>query len=163
MLDAKIQDALNKHLDAESFSSYLYLSLSAYFESPSLRGMAKWMRMQVQEENVHVMKFFDFIIERGGTIALAQIDAPQPEWSSPLAAVEAAYQHECKVTGLINDLVNLAVSAKANATNVFLQWFVTEQIEEESSVQQIVERLRLVGDSGPALLMVDRELGGRTP
>ncbi|MEE9296708.1 MAG: ferritin [Phycisphaerae bacterium] len=162
MLDAKIQGAFNKHLNAEFFSSYLYLSMSAYFESQSLRGMAKWMRMQAREENVHAMKFFNFIIERKGTIALTQIDAPPLEWSSPAAAVQAAYEHECEITGLINDLVNLAVSAKDHATNAFLQWFVTEQVEEESSVQEIVERLRLVGDSGPALLMVDRELGGRT-
>jgi len=163
MLNHKIQDGFNKQLNAELFSSYLYLSMAAYFESLNLRGMANWMRIQAEEENTHAMKFFDFINERGGKVVLAQIDAPPVEWSSPGAAFEAAYQHECKVTGLINELVDLALREKDHAANAFLQWFVTEQVEEEASVLEITEQLKLAGGQGAMLFMLDRELGQRTP
>lgn len=161
MLNAKIEEVLNQQINAELFSSYLYLSMSAYFESQNLKGMANWMRIQAQEENAHAMKLFDFINERGGRVTLAKIEAPQVEWASPLAAFQGAYEHECKISGLINGLVDLAFSEKDHATNAFLQWFVTEQVEEEASVLEIAEKLKLAGDQGGMLFMLDRELEQR--
>ena len=163
MMNQKIQDALNWQLNAELFASYLYLSMAAYFESQNLKGMAHWMQVQAQEENMHAMKFFDFINERAGRVVLAQIEAPKTEWSAPLEAFEDACQHESKVTGLINDLVDLSLSEKDHAANTFLQWFVTEQVEEEASTQEIRDKLKLAGDSPVALFMIDQQLGQRTP
>ena len=161
MMNSKIQDSFNEQLNAELYSSYLYLSMAAYFGSQNLKGMAHWMRMQGEEENIHAMKFFDFINERGGEVILTQIDAPRTEWSSPLDAFGDAYEHECKVTGLINDLVDLALRERDHAANTFLQWFVTEQVEEEAAAQEIRDKLKLIGDSPVALFMIDRELGQR--
>ena len=163
MLSSKIQDAFNDQINAELFSSYLYLSMSAYFESQNLKGMASWMQVQAQEEHAHAMKFFDFIHERGGKVVLAKLDAPKVEWSSPLQAFEEAYKHECMISGRINDLVNLAINEKDHAANVFLQWFVTEQVEEEATAQEIRDKLRLVSGNPVALFMIDQELAGRTP
>ena len=161
MLDPKIEEAFNKQINAELFSAYLYLAMVAYFESRNLKGMANWMRMQAQEENLHAMKFFDFINERGGRVTLTEIASPQVEWASPAAAFQAAYEHECKVSGLINELVDLALGEKDHAANAFLQWFVTEQVEEESTVHEIAEQLKLAGNQGGMLFMLDRELGQR--
>jgi len=162
-MNSKIRDAFNKQINAELYSSYLYLSMSAYFESKSLVGMAHWMRIQAQEELQHVMRFFDFINQRGGRVLLSHVDGPETEWDSPLAAFRNAYEHECKVSGLINELVDLALAEKDHAANAFLQWFVTEQVEEEATAQGIVDQLEVIGDSGGPLLMLDRELGSRTP
>ena len=161
MLNNKIQDAFNKQLNAELFSSYLYLSMSAYFESQNLKGMASWMRIQAQEELQHAIKFLDFINERGGRALLTTVEGPKTEWSSPLDAFEDTYKHECHVTGLINELVDLAISEKDHAANAFLQWFVTEQVEEEASAQEVAEKLKLAGDRGGMLFMLDREIGQR--
>ena len=161
MIKKKIQQALNKQLTAELFSSYLYLSMSAYFDSINLKGCANWMRVQVQEELVHAMKFYDFLLERGGKVNLSSIEGPPTEWASPLKVFEHAYQHEQKVTGLINDLVNLAISEKDHATNNFLQWFVSEQVEEEASADEVVQKLKLIGDARGGLFMLDRELAQR--
>jgi len=161
MIKEKIQDALNKQLNAELYSSYLYLSMSAHFESVSLKGFANWMRVQAQEELTHAMKFYDYIHERGGRVTLTSIDAPQTQWDSPLAVFEHVYKHEQKVTGLINDLVDLALSEADHATNNFLQWFVTEQVEEESSADEIIQKLKLVGEASGGLLMLDQELKQR--
>ena len=135
--------------------------MSAYFESINLKGFAHWMRIQTQEEIVHVMKFFDFLVERGGKVTLSSIESPPTEWASPLAVFEHAYQHEQKVTGLINDLVNLAISEKDHATNNFLQWFISEQIEEEASADEVVQKIKLMGDASGGLFMLDRELAQR--
>ena len=161
MLAEKIRDALNKQLNAELYSSYLYLSMSAYFQTINLPGFANWMRVQAQEELVHAMRFYDFINERGGRVMLQQVEAPPTEWSSPLDMFENVYRHEQKVTGLINDLVNLAVAERDHATNIFLQWFVTEQVEEEASADEVVQKLKLMGDAGGGLFMLDREMGQR--
>ncbi len=161
MLAEKIGAALNKQLNAELYSSYLYLSMSAYFQSISLPGFANWMRIQAQEELVHAMKFYDFINERGGRVMLQPVEGPQTEWSSPIDAFENVCRHEQKVTGLINDLVNLAVGERDHATDIFLQWFVTEQVEEESSAGEVVQKLKLMGDAGGGLFMLDREMGQR--
>ncbi len=161
MLISKMQDALNRQINEELFSSYLYLSMSAYFESAGLPGMANWMRVQAAEEQIHAMKMFAFINERDGRVLLDAIDKPKAEWNSPLEAFQEAYQHEQKVTALINGLTDLAISEKDHATSSFLQWFINEQVEEESTVRTICDMLKLVGDHGHALLMIDRELGRR--
>ncbi len=160
-MKSTIETAFNEQLNAELFSSYLYLSMAAYFESQNIKGMANWMRMQVQEENMHAMKFFDFINERGGRVTLAKIKEPKTEWNSPLDVFEDTCEHESKVTSLINDLVDLAVKEKDHAANAFLQWFITEQVEEEATVQEIRDKLRLVKDNAVALFMIDQELGQR--
>jgi ferritin len=161
MIKDKIQDALNKQLNAELYSSYLYLSMAAYFESINLKGFANWMRVQAQEELMHAMKFYDFINERGGRVTLTPIDGPPTQWDSPLAVFEHVYQHEQKVTGLINNLVNLTISEADHATNNFLQWFVAEQVEEESSADEVVQKLKIAGDRGGGLFMLNQELGQR--
>jgi ferritin len=162
MLKPRIQEALNGQLNAELFSSYLYLSMSAYFDSQSLAGMANWMRIQDQEETIHAMKFFEFINDRDGRVLLTQIDSPKTEWTSPLNAFEEALEHERKVTQMIGDLVDLSLEEKDHAANIFLQWFITEQVEEESAAKTIVDKLKLVGDNPVALYMLDGELAQRT-
>ncbi len=161
MISKKLQDALNDQLNAELYSSYLYLSMSAYFQSANLAGFAGWMRIQAQEELVHVMKFYDYVGERGGKVTLGAVDGPPTEWKSPLAAFEQAYAHEQMVTGRINDLVNLAIDERDHATNGFLQWFVTEQVEEEATADAVVQKLKLIGDDGGGMFMVDQEMGAR--
>jgi ferritin len=161
MLSEKMQKALNGQLNAELYSAYLYLSMSAYFESLNLAGFANWMKVQAQEETVHAMKFYAHINERAGRVKLGAVEGPALEWDSPLAAFEAAYAHEQKVTGLINDLVNIANGETDHATEIFLQWFVTEQVEEEASADAVVQQLKLVGDAPGGLFMLDRELGQR--
>jgi ferritin len=163
MLNPKIQTAFNQQINAELFSEYLYLSMAAHFESESLRGMANWMRIQAGEERMHAMKFYQFILDRGGKVALTQIDAPKTAWNSPLDAFEDAYKHELKVSGLINNLANLTIEEKDHAAHQFLQWFVTEQVEEEANAQLIVDQLKLVGDNGVAIYMLDQELAKRVP
>jgi ferritin len=161
MLEKKMEEALNRQLNAELYSSYLYLSMAAYFLSRNLPGFANWMRVQAQEELVHGMKFYDYVAERGGRIALANIEGPPTEWESPEAVFGNVYEHEQKVTGLINELVNLAIQEKDHASNNFLQWFVSEQVEEEASACDVLEKVKLVGGSPNALLLLDRELGQR--
>jgi ferritin len=163
MLNTKVQDAFNQQINAELFSEYLYLSMAAHFESVSLKGMANWMRIQAGEERMHAMKFYQYILDRSGKVVLAQIDAPKTSWSSPLEVFEEAYAHELKVTGLINNLVNIAIAEKDHAAHQFLEWFVNEQVEEESNSSTIVDRLKLVGDNGVAIYMIDQELSQRQP
>ena len=161
MLSKKMQEALNEQINAELYSAYLYLSMSAYFKSINLPGSANWMRVQTQEEMVHAMKIYDYVIERGGRVALEAVSKPVVEWKSPLAAFQAAYKHEQHVTGLINDLVNLAVKEKDHAVNAFLQWFVNEQVEEEASADEVVQKLKQVEKVPAGVFMIDRELGQR--
>ncbi len=161
MICEKIQDAFNNQLNAELYSAYLYMSMSADFEDKNLKGFAAWMRVQAMEEFAHADKFYRFIIDRGGKVKLTAIDGPETEWATSLAVFEAVYAHERKVTGLIDDLVDLAASQRDHAAGIFLQWFVTEQVEEEASASGIVRKLQLIGESGNALLMLDRELGAR--
>ena len=161
MIDKKMQDALNEQINAELYSAYLYLSMVAYFESINLPGFATWMRAQTQEEVMHAMKIYDYVNERGGRVILKSIGEPQSEWESPLAAFEAAYGHEQKVTGLINGLVNLAIEEKDHAANMFLQWFINEQVEEESNADAIVQKLKLMADAPGGMYMLDNEMGQR--
>ena len=161
MIGKKMEKALNEQVNAEMYSAYLYLSMESYFKSLNLNGFANWMRVQTQEEMVHAMKIYDFIVERGGRVLLKVIEGPQTEWNSPLAAFEAVSTHEQKVTGLINDLVDLAIREKDHATNSFLQWFVNEQVEEESSADQMVQQLKMMENAPGGMFMLDRELGQR--
>jgi len=161
MISKKMEKALNEQVNAELFSAYLYLSMEAYFKSLNLNGIATWMRVQTQEEVMHAMKIYDYVNERGGRVILKSISEPQAEWKSPLAAFEAAYQHEQKVTALINGLVNLAIEEKDHAANMFLQWFVNEQVEEESSADAIVQKLKLMADAPGGMYMLDNEMGQR--
>lgn len=163
MLSPKVQEALNRQVNAELYSSYLYLSMVAHLEAKNLRGMAQWMRVQSGEETTHGMKIYDYILERGGSVTLTQIDAPKISWASPVELFEDAYAHEQKVTAMINGLMDLVVAEKDHASHEFLEWFVTEQVEEESNAQAIVEQLKLVGDSGVGVYMVDQQLGQRIP
>ena len=161
MVKANVLDALNKQVNAELYSAYLYLSMSAYLQSQNLKGMAKWMEVQVHEEVGHAMKFYEFILERGGRVSLAALEAPRKEWGSAAAVFEDAYAHECKITGLINQLVELAHSEKDHASSVFLQWFVSEQVEEEASTLEIAEKMKLLRECPGAMLALDKELGQR--
>ena len=161
MLSKKMENALNEQVNREFFSAYLYLSMAAYFESLSLPGFARWMRVQTQEELLHAMKMYDHINERSGQVILKAIDAPETKWTSPKAAFGAAYEHEKFITGSINDLVTAARKENDHATDVFLQWYVTEQVEEEQNASTIANQLKLIGDSSQSLLMLDRELGAR--
>ena len=162
MLSKKMEEALNKQVNAELFSSYLYLAMAADFEAKNLPGIAHWLGLQAKEENGHGMKFYGYINDRRGRVTLAAIAAPQAEWATPLAAFEAVLAHEEKVTGLINGLVALAAEEKDNATSVLLQWFVTEQVEEEKNADAIVAQLKMVGDKPHALIMLDRALAQRS-
>lgn len=161
MLNKKIQDAINEQIKNELYSAYIYLSMSAYFESLNLMGMAHWMRLQSNEEVEHAMKFFDYINDRGGRVSLSAIDQPPFEWKSPLAAFENAYEHEQKVTGMINNIYALAVKENDYPTQVMLQWFIDEQVEEEKNASTIVEQLKMIGESANGLMMLDHRLGER--
>lgn len=161
MMNQRIENAFNEQINAETYSAYLYLSMAAYFKSINLDGFSTWMRVQAQEELLHSMKFFDFINERGGTVNLKAVDCPPARWESPLAAFQEAYRHEQKVTSLINKLVDISLEERDHASNAFLQWFVTEQVEEEASADGVVQQLKLAGDHGGGLFMIDKELGSR--
>lgn len=161
MIKKRMQDEINKQINAEFFSSYLYLSMSAYFETKNLQGFANWMNIQAQEEWAHGMKFFNYLLERGGEVKLMQIDTPQTEWNGVIDVFEEVYTHEQKVTGLIDNLVNIAIEENDHASRSFLQWFVDEQVEEEASVSTLLEQLKMVEAKGPALFMIDRELQQR--
>lgn len=162
MLDPKIQDALNGQINNEFYAAYLYLSMSAYFQSINLDGFAHWMRMQREEEIAHGMRIFDYVVDRDGRIELQALAKPPKDFDSALDVMRQALAHEQKVTGRINELYELAVEKKDYPTQGLLQWFITEQVEEEATAGQLVDQLELVGDNSAALLMLDRELGGRT-
>ena len=162
MISEKMQKALNEQINAELYSSYLYLSMASYFLSLNLNGFANWMRVQAQEELVHAMKFFDFVTERSGRVVLAPLGGPKVDWNGPMAAFENTLEHERHITGRINALVDLALAERDHATGNFLQWFVAEQVEEEAAADNLIQQLKLAGDSGHALLMLDRELQART-
>jgi len=161
MIGQRIGQAFNEQIKHELESAYLYLAMSGYFLEQSLDGMAQWMRVQSQEELAHAMRFFDHISERGGSIALAPIDLLKQTWDSPLAAFEAAFEHEQFITGKIHGLVDLAREERDHAAEIFLQWFVSEQVEEEASVSKVVDLLKRLGDSPQGLILADRELGAR--
>ena len=157
----KLIRAINKQINAELYSSYLYLAMAAYFESNNWMGFAQWMKVQLREENIHAMKFYEYLVARGGRVVLSAIDAPDKEWKSPLAVFEAVYAHEVKITAMINDLLKLARDEADTATEAMLQWFINEQVEEEASALLILEKLKMIKDSMNGLFMLDHELGER--
>lgn len=161
MLKKKMLKAFNEQINAEMYSAYLYLAMESYYQSIGLEGFARWMRGQVQEELMHSMKMYDFVNERGGRVILESIDKPKSEWKSPLAAFDEILKHEQLVTGLINDLYELATSEKDHASKIFLQWFVSEQVEEEATVGAVVDKLNLIKGDPSGLFIMDGELGQR--
>jgi ferritin len=161
MLSKTIQDALNNQINHELYSAYLYLSMAAHFESENLPGFAHWMIIQYQEETSHAMKFYKYVHDRSGTVTLKAIDQPPTKFSSPLKIFEQVLKHEQKVSGLINTLFELAVKTKDYPTQVLLQWFITEQVEEEKNDIDIINQLKLAGDTPAAVMLIDRQLGAR--
>lgn len=161
MLSTAMQDAINEQVKHEFYSAYLYLTMSAYCESVNLPGCAHWMRLQSQEELSHGLKLFDLIHERGGRARLQAIDQPPGDFQSALDIFQKAFEHEQKVTGMIHRLYGLAAKEDDYATQVVLQWFITEQVEEEKNASQIVEQLKMIGNQPAALLMLDRQLAAR--
>ncbi len=161
MLGKKMQDAFNEQINKELYSAYLYLSMGAWAETQNLPGFAHWMHEQFEEETAHALKFFDYIVDRGGRVTLKAIDAPQLEWKSPLAMFEQVLEHEQYVTSLIHNLYALAVKENDYPSQVLLQWYIGEQVEEEKHATEIVDTLKMVGEKGQALVMLDRELAKR--
>jgi ferritin len=157
-----VQDAVNEQIKHELSSAYVYLSMSAHFDAENLPGFAKWMRMQSQEEMNHALRLFDYVNHRGGRVVLQAIEQPPHQFSTPLGIFEHALEHETKVTQLIERLYETAIEHKDYATQVEIQWFITEQVEEEDTATLIVEQLRMAGDNRAALLMMDRQLGARS-
>jgi len=163
MFSKKVQDEMNLQIKYELESAYIYLSIAAYLDSITFPGMAHWMKLQAKEEEAHAMKFYNFINDRGGRVELQAIGQPPVEFQSPLDVFKRALAHEQKITGNINDLYALAFEEKDYPSQLLLQWFIDEQVEEESNAGEIVEILKRIGDEGHALLMLDKELGQRQP
>jgi ferritin len=161
LLSKNIEKAINQQMNQELLSSYVYLSMSAYFDGLNLEGFAHWMRLQAQEELGHSIRLFDYVLEREGNVELAAVAAPAAEWNTPLSACQQALKHEQDNTTQINGLMNLAFEENDHATRVFLQWFVEEQVEEEASATRLLEKVKMIeGDNG-ALFILDQELGKR--
>mgnify|MGYP000556558816 CR=1 FL=1 len=161
MIEQKMNEAFNKQINAELYSSYLYLSMAACFESKNLSGFATWLKMQAEEERGHALKFFEHINERGGRVELTSIDQPPADWDTALKAFEDVLAHEKKVTAMINDLMDMAKSDSDHASQAFLNWFVSEQVEEEANADDILQKLSMVGDSANGLMMLDQALAKR--
>ncbi|HEX5632341.1 MAG TPA: ferritin [Gemmatimonadales bacterium] len=163
MLSAKMQGALNRQIEHEFYSSFVYLAMSAHFEGRNLPGFAKWMRVQAGEEHTHAMKIFDHILDRGGEVVMPAIATTPTKWGAAIEVFQDALNHERAVTKSIHELYALAVEERDYPARVFLDWFVNEQVEEEKTAELVVEQLRMIGDDRPALIMLDRELAQRQP
>jgi ferritin len=161
MIAKKLQDAMNAQLQAEVYSAYLYLSMSAYCEFINMKGFAHWLRMQSREEQEHAMKFFSHLIDRGGKVILGAIEQPPAEFKSPRALFEQVLDHEKMITERIYRLYEAALNEKDYAGQTFLQWFISEQVEEEARATEYVEKLKMIGESSNAIFMLDKELGKR--
>ena len=161
MLSKKMEIALNKQINEEFWSAYLYLSMAAYFEADGKPGFAHWFKAQFAEEQEHAMKLFDYVCSRGGKVALQPIREVHKEWESPLQAFEQTLAHEKVVTGFINELVTMAREEQDYATENMLQWFVNEQVEEEATAQSYIDALILIGNSGAGIYALDRALASR--
>ncbi len=162
MLNDEIGKGINDQINAELYSAYLYYSMAAFFESLSLKGFCHWLRVQALEEMTHVQKFFAYLNDRGSRVLLQPIEAPPAEWESPLAVFEAVYAHEVEVTGLINKLMDLALSKSDHASVSFLQWFVSEQVEEEATADEVFQKLKLVEKTEGGLFLLDQEMDQRS-
>lgn len=163
MITKKMETALNGQINKEFYSAYLYLSMSAYCNKLGMPGCEHWFRIQYDEEVIHMTKMFDYVMQHGGEAHLMKIDEPPADFESILGAFAASLKHEQFVTKSINELLDVAVSERDHATQVFLQWFITEQVEEEANVKEIVDRLKMIGDNGAALMMIDDKLAQRMP
>lgn len=161
MVTKRMEEALNQQINREFYSAYLYLSMSASCNALGMSGAEHWFRMQYDEEILHMSKMFDWLMQHGGQAKLTQIAQPLSDFTSLVAIFEESLSHEQSVTASINDLLDIAVEERDHATQVFLQWFITEQVEEEATVQDIVHKLRMAGENGAALMMIDDKLGGR--
>lgn len=162
MLNNKLQDAINEQINAELWSAYLYLSMGLHFEAEGMPGVANWFKIQFQEEQAHATIFMNYVNQRGGRVVLKAIDAVPTSWESPLEAFKATLEHEKKVTSLINNLYALAEAEKDYATRDRLNWFVSEQVEEEDNCRTLIDKFTLIGNDGMGLYMLDQELGART-
>ncbi|HUE96142.1 MAG TPA: ferritin [Longimicrobiaceae bacterium] len=160
-MNEDVSRAINEQINREFYAAYLYLAMSAHFEAEALEGFAHWMRLQAQEELGHATRLFDYLLERGARVELGAIEAPPTSFGSPLAIAEQALAHERKVSEQINGIYALAAERGDYATQVHLQWFLTEQVEEENSGETMVERLRMAGENRAALLILDREVAAR--
>lgn len=162
MISKTLQKAINEQINKELFSEYLYSSMQAWLAHENLDGMANWMKAQSQEEHFHAMKFFDYLIERGGKVELLAIEKPEVDFDNPLKAFKSALEHEQFITKSINELMDIAIAENDHASRGFLQWYVDEQVEEEATVDSIVHRLEMIGNNMHGIFMLDRELGSRT-
>lgn len=162
MLSKALQDAINDQIHHEFHSAYIYLSMAAYMESANFPGFAHWMRLQAKEEVNHAMKLFDYVNDRNGRVTLKALEQPPADFASILATFEQALEHEKKVTQMIHNLYGLATKENDYATQVALQWFINEQVEEEATAMSVVDRLKIAGNDGAGLLLLDRELGSRS-
>ncbi|MBR6640282.1 MAG: ferritin [Muribaculaceae bacterium] len=161
MLSKTIEDAINAQINAELWSAYLYLSMATNFEAQGRSGIANWFKIQFKEEQAHAEIFMNYVNARGGRVILKPIDAVETEWATPLDAFKATLAHEQKVTALINNLYALAESERDYATRDRLNWFISEQVEEEESAQELIDKFSLIGDNGMGLYMLDQELAAR--
>lgn len=161
MINPKMKDGINAQIKAELESAYLYLSMSAYFQNANLPGFAHWMRIQSKEELAHAMKFYDFILERGGEVVLLQLDQPEFKFTSAEEIFDKTYKHEQLVTSLINKLYELAIAEKDYPAQILLQWYITEQVEEEANASQILEMIKMVENKPYSLLAIDHRMGKR--
>jgi ferritin len=161
MLSEKLTEAINDQIQFEYYSAFIYKAMQGYFEEEDLPGMANWMDVQFQEEMGHAEKMFAFVCETSSRVQIKGMDAPQNEYSSPLEAFEVSLDHEQQVTARINNLMDLAQQEKDHAALIFLQWFITEQIEEEANVSYIIAQLKRVKDDGRGLMMIDQQLAQR--
>jgi len=161
-MDVKVRELINDQIAHEFYAAYLYLAMAAHFEEQNYDGFAGWMRMQAKEEVGHAMRLFDYLVERGESVELKRIDQPPREFGSPAEAFRAALEHERKVTGLINGIYEAATAADDYATQIMLQWFIEEQVEEEDSTGTAVHQLEMAGDNNAALMFLDNKFGGRS-
>ena len=161
MLNKKLELELNKQVNAEFYSAYLYLSMSAFLASKNLSGFSNWMKVQFEEEQFHALKLYQYILDRGGKIELEKIEKPKTEWANIINVFEEVLAHEEKITSLINNLVDLAIQEKDHATVNMLQWFVEEQVEEEANASDLLGQLKLIQGKGSGLYMIDKELKQR--
>ena len=161
-MDSNVKKLVNEQIAHEFYAAYLYLAMAAHFEEQNYEGFAKWMRLQAKEETGHAMRLYDYLVERGARVELHQIDQPPRDFGTPQEAFRAALKHEQKVTGLINDIYAAAVKANDYPTQIMLQWFITEQVEEEDSTGTAVEQLEMAGENRAALLMLDQQFGARS-
>jgi ferritin len=160
-MNSKLEKAINEQINFELYSAYIYMSMASYLKSLNLNGFSHWMEIQVKEELAHVIRFYNFVHERGGSVEFQAVPKPKATWESPLNVFEDALEHEKIVTSRINNLVDLAIVEKDHAANANFQWFITEQVEEEANAFAVIQQLKLAGNAMTNLFLLDKELGTR--